>query len=158
MLGKGLLIAEGADHRRQRRVLNPAFSPAAVKEMIPIFYDKATELKEKLQMIIEDDSIEASPTPATEIDKVQGGKKMDVSKWIAQATLDVYASSTESDFRIGIAGFGYDFKALSSEKNELSEAFRKMFSAGGALSFMAIFQALVPGARFIVVVSVFAEE
>lgn len=61
-------------------------------------------------------------------------------KYLGQATLDV----------IGVAGFDYDFKALSEPKNVLAEAYREMFSVGQSITFMAVVQALVPGARYIV--------
>lgn len=140
ILGNGVLIAEGADHRRQRRILNPSFSQAAVRDMMPIFFDKSYELKEKLQAMITDETIEASPTPAKPEDKVEGGRKIDVMRYLGQTTLDV----------IGIAGFNYDFKSLSSEDNELAEAYRKMFSRTQAVTKMAIAQALIPGLNWIV--------
>lgn len=135
MLGPGVLVAEGHDHRRQRKVLNPSFSAAAVREMVPIFFDKAYELKDKLVSMIEDESIEASPTPIKEEDKVVGGRKIDIMRSLGQATLDI----------IGIAGFNYDFKALSQPRNELAEAYRDMFAAGQSITFFGIVQALVPG-------------
>ena len=140
MLGNGLLTAEGHDHKRQRKLLNSSFSPSAVRGMVPIFYDKAEELRDKIIALIDDDTAETSPTPAAEGDRVQGGKKMDVMKYLGQATLDV----------IGVAGFDYDFKALSEPKNVLAEAYREMFSVGQSITFMAVVQALVPGARYIV--------
>jgi len=140
MLGNGVLTAEGHDHKRQRKVLNSSFSPAAVREMVPIFLDKAGELRDKLMLLIDDESIEASPTPAKEEDKVVGGRKVDIMKFLGQATLDV----------IGVAGFNYDFKALSEPKNELAEAYREMLTAGQGITAIGIFQALVPGAGLIV--------
>ena len=140
MLGNGVLIAEGADHRRQRKILNPAFSPAALREMVPIFLDKAYELKDKLQNMIDDESIEASPTPPKAEDVVPGARKIDVMRYLAQATLDV----------IGIAGFAYDFKSLSEPNNELAEAYRNMFGAGQSITFMAVLQAFVPGMKYLV--------
>lgn len=134
MLGEGVLVAEGADHRRQRKVLNPSFSAAAVKEMVPIFYDKAYDLKDKLLNMIEDESIETSPTPPKPEDKVVGGRKIDVSRYLAQCTLDI----------IGAAGFDYDFAALRDPKNELAEAYRQMFQAGQNFTIMAVIQNFVP--------------
>ncbi|ORY33012.1 putative cytochrome P450 [Naematelia encephala] len=137
ILGEGVLIAEGDDHRRQRKLLNPSFSASAIRGMVPIFYDKAYELRDKLQAIIDGDSnVLPSPTPAREGDEeVKGGKKIDVMQFLGQATLDV----------IGVAGFDYDFKALSEPKNELAEAYRQMFTSGQSITPMAIFQAFVPG-------------
>jgi cytochrome P450 len=44
-LGWGVLVAEGAPHRAQRRVLNPAFGPAQVRELSGIFLDKSNEVR-----------------------------------------------------------------------------------------------------------------
>ena len=140
LLGNGLLVAEGHDHKRQRKLLNSSFSPGAVRDMVPIFFEKSYELRDKLSNLIEDHSIESSPTPPKEEDVVKGGRKIDVMKYLAQATLDV----------IGLAGFNYDFKALSEPKNELSEAYMKMLSVGMSLGATAILQAIIPGASYIV--------
>ena len=135
LLGNGLLVSEGHDHRRQRKIL-----PANIRGMIPIFYDKAYELKDKMVTLIEDPTAQCAPTPTKAGDEVKGGKQMDVMKYLGQATLDV----------IGLAGFDYDFKALSEPKNELAEAYRDMFSVGQSITAMAIFQAFFPGASHLV--------
>lgn len=141
LLGNGVLVAEGAEHKRQRRILNPCFSPQSIRDVLPVFYDKAFELREKMLAIIEEDPMgEASPTPTSKEDMVVGGRKMDVMKWLGKATIDV----------IGIAGFNYDFKALSQPRNELADSFSAMFSSGQNFTAMAIFQAFVPGASKIV--------
>lgn len=135
LLGNGLLTAEGHTHKKQRKALNPSFSPAAVRGMIPVFYDKAYELKAKLLGIIEGDETEqASPTPCKEEDEVEGGKKIDVMKYLGKTTLDV----------IGIVGFSYDFKALSEPRNELSEAYSKMFQAGMDANFWDFLRGAIP--------------
>jgi cytochrome P450 len=140
ILGNGVLSAEGADHRRQRKVLNPSFSASAVRELVPIFLDKAYDLKDKLLTMIDDESIEASPTPERPEDKVPGGRKIDVVRYLQQCTLDV----------IGAAGFNYDFASLREPNNELAEAYRKMFSAAQNITIMAILQSLIPGMNKIV--------
>ncbi|KAL7423550.1 hypothetical protein Q5752_001130 [Cryptotrichosporon argae] len=143
LLGDGVLTAEGDVHRRQRRVLNPSFSPAAIREMQPIFYDKAYELRDKLAAMIEDDAfaraVGAAPTPAADIDTLPGARKVNVTKFLAQATIDV----------IGIAGFNYDFAALAQKDSELADAFHKMLQAGQEVSLEVLIQAFVPGTRWI---------
>jgi hypothetical protein len=100
LLGDGVLTAEGAVHRRQRRVINPAFGPAAIRGMEPIFWDKTYELQQKLLGFFDEESKEVtSPTPATPEDNIKDGIKIDVQKYLAQGTLEV----------IGAAGFNYDF-------------------------------------------------
>ncbi|ODN76831.1 hypothetical protein, variant [Cryptococcus amylolentus CBS 6039] len=120
MLGNGLLVAEGSDHKKQRKALGPSFSPAAIRGMIPAFYDKAYESNNKLMGLVEGADTEvASPTPAKDIDFVPGGKKIDVMSYLSKTALDI----------IGTCGFAYDFKALSEPSNELSDAYRNMFMA-----------------------------
>jgi len=100
LLGDGLLTAEGGVHRRQRRVINPAFGPAAIRGMESIFWDKTYELQQKLLGFYDEDNREeTSPTPPKPQDQVKGAIKIDVQKYLAQGTLDV----------IGVAGFNYDF-------------------------------------------------
>lgn len=41
---KGILVLEGEDHHRIRRLLNPAFSPRLVKQLEPRFHELAQEL------------------------------------------------------------------------------------------------------------------
>ncbi|WVQ81300.1 hypothetical protein IAT38_003423 [Cryptococcus sp. DSM 104549] len=140
MLGNGLVVAEGADHKKQRRALNPSFSMAAVKGMVPIFFDKAYELRERLLGVIENDYLmEASPTPPREEDKAPGGRKVDMLKWTGKATLDI----------IGLAGFDYDFKALSESSNELAEAYGQMFEVGMGISAITVVQSMIPFLRII---------
>jgi cytochrome P450 len=45
ILGRGVLIAEGAHHRAQRRALSPAFGPAQLRDLTGIFLDKANEVR-----------------------------------------------------------------------------------------------------------------
>ncbi|KAL1407956.1 hypothetical protein Q8F55_004753 [Vanrija albida] len=143
MLGNGVLTAEGDVHRRQRRVLNPAFGPAAIRDMSPVFYDKAYELQRKFNTFIEDeaaaDADVTSPTPAKDVDRVPGARKIDIMRYLGQTTLDV----------IGVAGFNYDFKTLSERRNPLAEAFNAMFQSGARITVMGILQNFFPILDFI---------
>ncbi|KAH8077247.1 cytochrome P450 [Cristinia sonorae] len=42
---EGILVVEGEDHRRQRKVLTPAFSASHIRSLSPIFWQKAVELR-----------------------------------------------------------------------------------------------------------------
>lgn len=39
--GEGLFFAEGEAHKRQRKLMNPCYGPAQVRDLLPIFYTKA---------------------------------------------------------------------------------------------------------------------
>lgn len=143
MLGNGLLSAEDVVHRRQRKIINPAFSPQAIRDVTPIFWDKAYELKGKLMGFVERDenliSEMPSPTPPAAGDEDKGGRKIDVMKYLGQMALDI----------IGLAGFGYDFQALSHTHNELADNFSAMFSASTRITPLAILQNFLPFFSFI---------
>jgi cytochrome P450 len=44
-LGAGILVAEGEQHRAQRKALNPAFGPAQLRELTGVITDKAQAVK-----------------------------------------------------------------------------------------------------------------
>jgi cytochrome P450 len=44
LLGWGVLVAEGEQHRVQRKALNPAFGPGQLRDLTGIFLDKANEV------------------------------------------------------------------------------------------------------------------
>ncbi|KAK2459888.1 hypothetical protein APHAL10511_008088 [Amanita phalloides] len=107
-----MLFAEGEDHRRQRRALSPAFSNAALRTVTSVFYDSAHKVKANWSSLFEssDEAI------------------IDVQKWMNRITLVFTPSVTEGLLTgrfsnlhrldsIGIAGFGYDFKALEGFKS-----------------------------------------
>ncbi|CAB4433319.1 unnamed protein product [Rhizophagus irregularis] len=46
--GRGLIYAEGDDHKRQRKMINPAFTHSKIKEMVPRSIPIVMTLKEKI--------------------------------------------------------------------------------------------------------------
>lgn len=129
MLGNGLITAEASDHRRQRRVINPAFSPKAVKEMTPIFFEKARAVHDKFAELLDESHSGSGGAGGEKVvvvdadklansDAANGGR-IDVGMLMEQATLDT----------IGAAGFDYDFKTLFSHRSELLDAFHSAIRA-----------------------------
>ncbi|KAG0288165.1 hypothetical protein BGZ96_008034 [Linnemannia gamsii] len=103
VIGKGgVLLAEGAIHRKQRKMLNPAFSHKHIKEMVPTMAAPAETLGK-----IWEDRVDASECNSVEFDIVHDLKS---------CTLDI----------IGQAGFGYDFQALTTPDNELRQAYKQL--------------------------------
>lgn len=41
---EGLLVVEGDVHRRQRKILTPAFSAGHIKSLLPIFWEKGVQV------------------------------------------------------------------------------------------------------------------
>ena len=48
LVGPGLLAAFGSEHRRQRKLLNPAFSAAHMRGLSPMFYNVAGKVRRSL--------------------------------------------------------------------------------------------------------------
>lgn len=90
LAGDGLLMVNNHTHRRQRRIVNPAFSPAAIREVVPAMYTKANELCERLASVIDEDvAYDASPTPAKTEDVVAGARKLDMGRYLTEMAFDV---------------------------------------------------------------------
>ncbi|KAI0828219.1 cytochrome P450 [Trametes gibbosa] len=104
ILGEGVLFTEGEQHRQQRRIMNPAFGPAQIRELTSVFVDKAKDLRNMW-----DTQIRGNASPA----------RIDVLSGLSKMTLDV----------IGLAGFNYRFDSLnpSGKPNELNQAFQEIF-------------------------------
>ncbi|KAI0044004.1 cytochrome P450 [Auriscalpium vulgare] len=129
LLGTGLLFVEGAKHKQQRRIMNPAFGPIQVRKFTETFIGKAIEMRDIWL------------AKAAETTRKDGRLKLDAFNWLNRVTLDI----------IGLAGFNYEFDALNSTEdhpNELSEAVRKMFSFRN-LDPVFMLQIVFPPARII---------
>ncbi|KAF8839261.1 cytochrome P450 [Paxillus ammoniavirescens] len=129
ILGEGVLFVEGAQHRQQRRIMNPAFGPAQIRALTDIFLAKAIQLRDVWSSEIANAAENATST------------RIDVLPWLSRMTLDV----------IGLAGFNYDFNALNATEkpNELNEAFSTIFTATQRFSIFPILQARIPPLRLI---------
>lgn len=139
LAGDGVLMAEFHSHRRQRRILNPAFSPAAIRDMTPVFYAKAEELRERIATVIDDDpKHDASPTPPKPEDIVPGSRKLDMGKYLTELAFDV----------IGMAGFDYDFRCQQTS-NPIVSGFRGALSALMRINALAVAQHFWPALEVI---------
>ncbi|KAH7882875.1 cytochrome P450 [Phlebopus sp. FC_14] len=130
IVGEGLLVVEGAQHRQQRRIMNPAFGPSQIRGLTDVYFSKAIKLRDIWSSeITEHHDVNAS------------GISIDVMPWIARATLDV----------IGLAGFNYNFDTLNADKkpDELDEAFSRMIAAALNLSLLPTLQTWIRPLRVI---------
>ncbi|KAK3617649.1 hypothetical protein LTR22_026668 [Elasticomyces elasticus] len=46
IIAKGLVVVEGNEHREQRKNVAPAFSGRAIKDLVPLFWNKGLSLVE----------------------------------------------------------------------------------------------------------------
>jgi len=109
----------------QRRLIGPAFTLQSVRAMTPVFLQKAEELCNRWDSLINEPFVNSEihpshPPPAyapfaTASEKFRG-VTIDIAHWLARASFDV----------VGLAGFGYHFNALEHESEEVYLAFRRM--------------------------------
>ncbi|KAF8595823.1 cytochrome P450, partial [Ceratobasidium sp. AG-I] len=108
LLGDGLVAAAPEAHKRQRRIMNPAFGSPQIRDLVPVFWEKSNQVFCQLRDIW----LELLDTNQSE------GTTIDVLPWLTRATLDV----------IGSAGFGYEFNSLKDgDEDLLAKAFQKVF-------------------------------
>lgn len=107
VLGNGLLFAEGEAHKRQRKLLMPAFSYGRIKSLVPVFLQEANRLSNVLE----------SKLSASE-------SKIGMSPLVSRLTLDI----------IYRTGLGTQFDALENPDNKLALAYDTIFSPRGKTS------------------------
>ncbi|CAK5277050.1 unnamed protein product [Mycena citricolor] len=129
VLGDGILSVDLNPHRRQRKILHPAFSVQQIRLMNEVFLEQALVLRDFL---------------ASDVRKAGGAATINLAEMFRQVTLDI----------MGQTGFGYKFNSLESGgKNEgdLSKAFRMLFHVPNANLYLAVqlAQAAVPVLKFL---------
>ncbi|CZT11774.1 hypothetical protein WAI453_004318 [Rhynchosporium graminicola] len=107
VLGDGVLIANGAAHKRQRKILMPAFAFRHVKDLYPVFWEKATKSTDVLAA-----ALTAPSLPGQKPSNVQN-----CYDWASRVTLDI----------IGVAGMDFDFNATSDPNGPLYAAYHAIF-------------------------------
>ena len=118
IVGWGVLLTEGHEHKMQRKNLTPAFSYRHIKDLYPVFWDKSRD------MILG-------------IDKDLQGKessKIQVDSWASRATLDI----------IGAAGIGRSFNAIEDEKSDLYQTYQIIFLQDWQTRLIGLLNLLVP--------------
>lgn len=127
ILGVGVLLAEGEEHRTQRKNLMPAFSFRHIKDLYPVFWAKSCELVQAIQRNVQE---EAAQLPADE----KKAPAVEVSQWTSRATLDI----------IGAAGMGHDFGCVQDPDTEIMSTYRKVFQPSGQAKFLGLLSLVLP--------------
>ncbi|KAH8114788.1 cytochrome P450 [Phellopilus nigrolimitatus] len=103
LLGKSLLSTLGDHHKKQRKILNPVFSLKHMRDLLPIFYPIAHQLRDILSR------------------EVHSGKEtINVMMWMSRAALEY----------VGQGGLGYTFDTLDDKKsNNYSDTMKSPLNA-----------------------------
>ncbi|KAF4548105.1 Cytochrome P450-like protein 56 [Elsinoe fawcettii] len=125
ILGVGILLAEGDEHKKQRKDLAPAFAFRHVKDLYQTFYDKANEVVERI-------SYDIAHRP---VDYSHEANVVEVHDYTSRATLDI----------IGTAGLGQDFGSIADPSNTLSQHYKTIFQPPRGARYLQMAGALLPG-------------
>ncbi|KAK0245131.1 cytochrome P450 [Armillaria nabsnona] len=101
-VGKGVGVVAGEPHKRQRKILNPAFSSVQLRNSQVIFQQCSDKLV---------NGIKGSLTGLDDT--------VNVLDWTSKVSLDI----------IGLASFRYDFSSLDGQETELGQAMKHLFTA-----------------------------
>ncbi|PAV17146.1 cytochrome P450 [Pyrrhoderma noxium] len=89
LFGRGLFAIWGDDHKRQRKILNPVFSMKHMRDVLPVLYPIAHQLRDGL------------------LAETRGNPEyIDVMAWMGRAALEY----------IGQGGLGHSFSTLDKDK------------------------------------------
>ncbi len=120
ILGNGLVVSEGMDHKvqtsvtsfsvsnigqYQRKHLLPAFNVKVIKNLYPLFWTKAAEMVSLIKDEVKSSSSEKSSA------------SVNIDNWAGRVSLDI----------IGQAGFGSEFSSLSQPNTALNNSYRAAF-------------------------------
>lgn len=123
LLGFGVLLAEGDEHKTQRKNLMPAFQYRHVKDLVPTFWSKSAEMVRK------------ATEENSEGLRSSDGAVIKFTSWLSRCTLDI----------IGLAGMGFDFNAINDPQSELNETYRSIFSPSKQARNLQIASLFIPG-------------
>ncbi|KAH9005440.1 cytochrome P450 [Lactarius hatsudake] len=143
--GEGLLTVEGDQHRKQRKVMNPAFASAQVRKFTSLFLEKSLELRDVWADLI------------SKSNRKDGKLGLDTFTWLNKVTLDIIGLAGDPflsslhlkdvliTYSVPQTGFDYAFNSLYSpdeKQNELYESIRSMITI--KVEFMFLLQLFFP--------------
>ncbi|KAL8719635.1 MAG: hypothetical protein Q9225_003383 [Loekoesia sp. 1 TL-2023] len=126
LLGVGVLLAEGDEHKTQRKHLMPAFAFRHIKDLYPVFWAKSSEMATTLTSVIRSESGDAT--------NLANSPAIEIGIWSSRSTLDI----------IGSAGMGHDFGAIKDPMTELNVTYRKVFQPNRQASMLGLLSLFLP--------------
>jgi cytochrome P450 len=103
VLGDGLIMVEGDQHKFLRKNTMPAFSFRHIKDLYPMMWTKSVLMTESLQ-------------EALVSGECRGTGIIDLSNWTSRVTLDI----------IGVAGMGREFNTLKNSEDPLLDIYEQL--------------------------------
>ncbi|KAI0033838.1 cytochrome P450 [Vararia minispora EC-137] len=111
-IGPGLLASSGQHHRKQRKLLNPAFSTANIRRLVPTLQSITVHLQEILRSELGN-----------------GAKELDMSEYLGRLALE----------SISQAGMGHSFRSLEGNDAGYGAALKSFVPAAARLHVWRLF-------------------
>lgn len=92
ILGDGLILVEGDEHKFQRKHLSPAFSFRHIKELYPVFWSKAVDMCGRMAA-----EIYENPEPTSELKTRHREGIVEVNHWATKVTMDIIGLAGKSE-------------------------------------------------------------
>ncbi|KAF5343006.1 hypothetical protein D9758_013693 [Tetrapyrgos nigripes] len=113
IFGKGLVTIQGEAHRKQRRALNPVFSIAHMRNMLPIFYDVVHkvsitlihELRFPTHDLVSGIRNQLEDGLSSKFKDENAPQEIEILSWMSRTALEL----------VGQAGLGYSFDDLADD-------------------------------------------
>ncbi|KAH8815210.1 cytochrome P450 monooxygenase-like protein [Xylogone sp. PMI_703] len=136
ILGVGVLLAEGDEHKTQRKNLMPAFAFRHIKDLYPVFWELS---REAVRAMTNDIGTENKETASEDVEKSAAATSneqaiFEAGSWASRATLDI----------IGVAGMGQKFGAIHDPHTPLNETYRKVFKPSRQAQVLALLNLFLP--------------
>ncbi|KAH6674056.1 cytochrome P450 4A12A [Plectosphaerella plurivora] len=137
ILGIGVLLAEGEEHKFQRKNLMPAFAFRHVKDLYSVFWKKSREGAVVMTEHILAEAAAAQPDAAADPEKplARDTAVIEAGAWSSRITLDI----------IGIAGLGHDFNAINDPDGPLSQIYQNVFKPSKQAQILGLLGLVLPG-------------
>lgn len=136
LLGVGILLAEGDEHKMQRKNLMPAFAYRHLKNLVPVFWDISREAVEAMTVHVKAGGVPFAELPENQ--KIADAPKdvavLEVGEWASRATLDI----------IGVAGMGQNFGAIKDPNTLLNRTYRKVFKPSRQAAILGLLNLFLP--------------
>lgn len=126
ILGDGLVVVEGDQHKFLRKNTQPAFKFGHIKKLYPTMWSKAIELNQVLK-----DELRV-------LKRKGNDTRIEINAWASKVTLDI----------VGIAAFGRDFHVLERPDHPLVKNYADLLEPGPA-KFAYFFFTLIFSRKFV---------
>lgn len=136
LLGIGLFLAEGDEHKHQRKNLLPAFAFRHVKDLVPIFWDMSRQGARIMESEIRVAAAQPHHPPG-EGEKSLGPNTaaLEIGDWASRITLDI----------IGVTGLGRNFGATEDPDNDLAKTYNRLLKPSKQAQLLGLLQMFLPG-------------